>query len=55
MGYKEVYQEANESVCERYELVMERIQEISTTPDVENKYCHFFAVHHRYCCLPKRF
>ena len=42
MSYREAYREANEAVSERYELVMERIEQIRNKPDVEKKYDHYF-------------
>ena len=42
MSYRDVYLEANEEVRERYELVMERILELRTEHNVEEKYWPYF-------------
>ena len=42
MSYKEIYKEANELAEERFELVMERIAEISKNADVAEKYQDYF-------------
>lgn len=42
MGYREEYREANEEVRERYELVMDRILELRSEHNVEEKYWHYF-------------
>ena len=42
MGYREEYREANEEVRERYELVMDRIQELRSEHNVEEKYWPYF-------------
>ena len=42
MGYREEYREANEEVRERYELVMDRILELRTEHNVEEKYWPYF-------------
>ena len=43
MGYREEYREANEEVRERYELVMDRILELRSEHNVEEKYCRYFC------------
>lgn len=42
MGYREEYREANEEVRERYELVMDRILELRSEHNVEEKYWSYF-------------
>ena len=42
MGYREEYREANEEVRERYELVMDRILELRSEHNVEEKYWPYF-------------
>lgn len=42
MSYKTLYKEANELAGERFELVTERIREISTEPDVPERYADYF-------------
>lgn len=42
MSYREEYQQANEEVRERYELVMDRILELRTEHNVEEKYWPYF-------------
>ena len=42
MSYREEYREANEEVRERYELVMDRIQELRSEHNVEEKYWPYF-------------
>ena len=42
MSYREEYREANEEVRERYELVMDRILELRSEHNVEEKYWPYF-------------
>ena len=42
MSYRDVYLEANEEVRERYELVMDRILELRSEHNVEEKYWPYF-------------
>ncbi|MDD7176679.1 MAG: aminopeptidase [Lachnospiraceae bacterium] len=42
MSYREEYQQANEEVQERYELVMDRIRELRSEHNVEEKYWPYF-------------
>ncbi|MCI7130729.1 MAG: aminopeptidase [Lachnospiraceae bacterium] len=42
MSYREEYQQANEEVQERYELVMNRIMELRSEHNVEEKYWPYF-------------
>lgn len=42
MGYREEYREANEEVRERYELVMNRILQLRSEHNVEEKYWPYF-------------
>lgn len=42
MSYREEYQQANEEVQERYELVMDRIRELRNEHNVEEKYWPYF-------------
>lgn len=42
MSYRDEYREANEEVRERYELVMDRILELRTEHNVEEKYWPYF-------------
>lgn len=42
MSYREEYQQANEEVQERYELVMDRIRELRSEHNVEEKYWTYF-------------
>lgn len=42
MGYREEYREANEEVRERYELVMDRILQLRSEHNVEEKYWPYF-------------
>lgn len=42
MSYREEYQQANEEVQERYELVIDRIRELRSEHNVEEKYWPYF-------------
>ncbi len=42
MGYKEIFQESNEEVTERYELMIGRITEIRSEQQVSEKYQDYF-------------
>lgn len=42
MGYKEIYREANEQVHERYELVMDRIMQLRSEHQVEERFWSYF-------------
>ena len=42
MSYREIYQESNEAVRERFELAKERISEIKSAPEVPEKYAAYF-------------
>lgn len=42
MGYKELYKESNEAAAERFDLVLERITEISKKAEVAETYADYF-------------
>ncbi len=51
MGYRELFQDSNEEVRERYELVMERIAKISGEHTVEEKFWDYFRKAADFICL----
>lgn len=51
MGYKELFQESNEEVRERYELVMERITQIRNEHSVTEAYWDYFRKSADFICL----